>query len=327
MTSLPAALRDALGERLPLLSARELTRTHAKDGTQKLLLQFPPGPHPNSRAVTVETVHIPPHDPRSSKGATLCVSSQAGCPVACPFCASGLAGLARNLAAHEILEQYLIGRSVGPLSRSVVMGIGEPLLNYENVLAALRSVNHDLGLGARRTTISTVGFPDRLRRAARDRPPFELAISLHTPDDEQRDELIPAMRGTPIEEVLAAGDEWFDKTGREPTWEYAMLGETNTSEGHADRLVERLRNRRGSINLIPYNPTPKLPFQRPAPERVQAFRERLTAGGLVVTVRWSRGLDGSAACGQLRHRTSQGQGKPTPSAQPPTALGSEDPPP
>jgi 23S rRNA (adenine2503-C2)-methyltransferase len=184
----------------------------------------------------VEAVHIPSRDPASGKGATLCVSSQAGCPVGCPFCASGLEGLARNLEAHEIVEQLVRGRALGPVSRVVVMGIGEPLLNLPALTAALDVAHDELGLGARKVTVSTVGFPERLRRAARAGPRYQLAISLHTPDDEQRDELVPAMRGVPVEDVLAAGDDWFAVTGREVTYEVALLAGVNDSSGHAERL-------------------------------------------------------------------------------------------
>jgi len=304
MTGLPRALRAALAAELPVLAGEEVARTVAGDGTQKLLIAYPAraarGP------VSVETVHIPARDPASGRGATLCVSSQAGCPIACPFCASGLAGLARNLESGEIVEQYLRGRALGPLSRSVVMGIGEPFLNYPSLRAALGVVHDELGLSARRTTVSTVGFPERLRRVAREDPPFQLAISLHTPDDEQRDELVPAMRGVPIEEVLSAGDDWFEVTGREVTYEVVLLGEVNDLPEHAERLARRLRGRRATVNLIPFNPSAPLPYRRPSPERVAAFHDRLRAGGVVATVRWSRGLDGDAACGQLRLRAGAG---------------------
>jgi 23S rRNA (adenine2503-C2)-methyltransferase len=298
MTSLPAALREALSSELPILAGRERLRTVASDRTTKLLVDFPgrEGKDP------VETVHIPPHDPASEKGATLCVSTQVGCPVGCPFCASGLAGLSRNLAAHEILEQFVLGRAVGPLGRAVVMGIGEPLLNLPALTEALDAVHDEMGMGARRVTVSTVGFPDRLRRAARSEPRYQLAISLHTADDAQRDELVPAMRGIPVEEVLAAGDDWFEVTGREVTYEVALLGGENDTPGHAERLARRLRGRRCTVNLIPWNPSPELPFARPRPGQPEAFREALAERGVVATVRWSRGLDGDAACGQLRHR-------------------------
>ena len=184
------------------------------------------------------------HGVKQPRGATLCVSTQIGCPVGCPFCASGALGLARNLESHEILEQYVRGRAIGPLARSVVMGMGEPLLNYANLAIALDAVHDEMGLGSRKITVSTVGFPDRLRALAPKKPRFQLAISLHTPDQEQRDELVPAMKGVAIEEILSAGDDWFAKTGREITYEYVLLGGQNDSSGHAQRLAARLRNRR-----------------------------------------------------------------------------------
>lgn len=180
------------------------------------------------------------------------------------------------------------------------MGIGEPLLNIANLTAALDLVREHFELGARRITVSTVGFPERLHRLARTSPGFQLAISLHTPDQDQRDELVPAMAGVPIEDVLRAGDDWFDVTSREVTYEYVLLGGVNDTPGHADRLIERLRGRRCSVNLIPYNPSPEMAFDRPDVGTATGFQAYLAEHGIVATVRWSRGLDGSAACGQLR---------------------------
>ncbi len=291
MSGLGKALRETLARELPLLAAREVHRSHSPDGTTKLLLELVDGQ-------TVETVHMPSRT--EGKGATLCVSTQVGCAVGCPFCASGRDGIVRSLTADEILTQYLLGRAIGPLSRSVVMGIGEPLLNLEPVLGALRVVHDDLGLGARRVTVSTVGFPERLRRLAPTKPPFQLAISLHSPDDDQRAELVPAMKDVPVEDVLRAGDHWFETTGREVTYEVCLLGGENDTPGHADRLVRRLRGRRCTVNLIPYNPVPGDRWKRPSRGAAQEFQERLVAGGLVATVRWSRGVDADAACGQLR---------------------------
>jgi len=302
MTSLSARLREGLAAELPLLAAEEVARTVSDDRTTKLLLRFPAG---GERPAAVETVHIPARDPHGGKGATLCVSTQVGCPVGCPFCASGRDGLVRNLAAHEIVEQYLRGRALGALSRSVVMGIGEPLLNYAALSAALDVVHDELGLGGRKVTVSTVGFPDRLRRIAPTRPRFQLAISLHTPDDEQRDLLVPAMEGVPIEEVLAAGDDWFEQTGREVTYEYVLLAGTNDTAGHARRLAQRLARRRCTVNLIPYNPVDEAHFGRPTPADVERFQRVLTSQGLVCTVRWSRGVENDAACGQLRIRAER----------------------
>ncbi|MCB9916583.1 MAG: 23S rRNA (adenine(2503)-C(2))-methyltransferase RlmN [Planctomycetes bacterium] len=302
MTSLPAALRERLAAELPLFGTRELRRNVAQDGATKLLLAL--ADEAPGALRTVETVHIPPSRKSSTKGATLCVSTQVGCPVGCPFCASGKLGLERNLTRAEILEQFLRGRALGELSRAVVMGIGEPLLNFEELAAALQLVHDELGLGARKVTVSTVGFPDRLRRAAERRPPFQLAISLHTPFDAQRDELVPAMCGTPIDEVLAAGDAWFEATGREVTYEYVLLGGVNDTPEHQAELARRLVGRRATVNLIPYNPIARDgDYRRPAPERVEDFRAALEAAGLVATVRWSRGLESDAACGQLRLRS------------------------
>jgi len=293
MTGLSTALRTRLAAEVPLVSAREVARRTSADGTVKLLLAFPDGR-------TVETVFIPSRT--SGKGATLCVSTQVGCPVRCPFCASGKDGLLRNLAAHEIVEQYLFGRSLGELSRSVVMGIGEPLLNLDALLAALAFVRADIGLGARKTTVSTVGFPERLDRLSLADPPFQLAISLHSPDDEQRGELVPAMRGVPVEDVLAAGDRWFERTGREITYEYVLLSGTNDTPGHAQRLAQRMRGRRATVNLIPFNPVDASGYGRPRSEEAERFRRVLEEAGVVATVRWSRGVEADAACGQLRTR-------------------------
>lgn len=301
MTSLSLRLREALAERAPILSSTEVGRRESHDGTTKLLLSFA---REEGKDATVETVHIPARDRSSSKGATLCVSTQVGCPVACPFCASGRAGLVRNLEAHEIVEQYVRGRALGLLSRSVVMGIGEPLLNYPNLSTALDVVHDEMGLGSRKVTVSTVGFPDRLRRIAPTKPRFQLAISLHTADQAQRDRLVPAMAGVPIDDVLAAGDDWFEKTGREITYEYVLLANENDSYEHAEHLAERLLGRRCTVNLIPFNPVDDSGFGRPTVEAVDTFHATLVELGVVATVRWSRGLENDAACGQLRIRSA-----------------------
>lgn len=298
MTDLPARLREQLSEELPILRGEERARSQAPDGTVKLLTRLP-----ERRGVggSVETVWIA--SSRADRGATLCVSTQVGCPVRCPFCASGKLGLERNLDGAEILEQFVRGIAVGPYSRCVVMGIGEPLLNLPALEHALDAVRDEIGLGARKITVSTVGFPDRLRRLAERKPRFQLAISLHTPFDEQRDELVPLMAGTSIEDVLEAGDHWFRVTGREVTYEYVLLGGANDSYDHAERLVARLRGRRATVNLIPYNPVDGDRWRRPESGSVNRFRSHLEASGLVATVRWSKGVAADAACGQLRQRT------------------------
>lgn len=309
MTSLPAALRARLAADLPVLSGREIDRRVAPDRTTKLLVAFPPRKEEDA---SVEMVYMPslylgPGEPEESvPGATLCVSTQVGCPIACPFCASGKLGLNRNLDAHEILEQFLRGRAIGPVARAVVMGMGEPLLNFENLTRALDTVHDEMGLGSRKITVSTVGFPDRLRKIAPSRPRFQLAISLHTALQEQRDRLVPAMRGVPVEEILAAGDDWFEKTGREVTYEVALLAGENDSAAHARALAECLRGRRCTVNLIPFNAVDDSPYHRPGHAAIEEFRATLARAGIVVTVRYSRGLEGDAACGQLRIRRGAG---------------------
>lgn len=299
MTDLSASLRTALAERHPLTTGTEVTRRSATDGAVKLLTRFErPGLDPAS----VETVHLPSTKP--GRAATLCVSTQVGCPVGCPFCASGLGGLARNLTKAEIVEQFVRGLAVGPLARTVVMGMGEPLFNLPALLPALDVVREEIGLGARSITVSTVGFPQRLAKLAESRPRFQLAISLHSPFDTQRAELVPLMAEVPVEEVLLAGDRWFRATGREITYEYVLLGGENDSDEHAASLVERLRRRRCSVNLIPYNPVPGDRYRRPRQGAPERFRAALEAGGVVATVRWSKGLEADAACGQLRRRVA-----------------------
>ncbi len=302
MTSLPAALRERLSTEVPLLAGEEVDRSVSPDGTEKLLIRFPARKGKDENEATVETVFMPSLKP--NRGATLCVSTQVGCPVACPFCASGLFGLTRNLKTHEILEQYIRGQSLGPLRRSVVMGIGEPLLNYGELKPALDAVHDEMGIGTRKITVSTVGFPERLAKIARSKPRFELAISLHSAEDDLRAELVPAMKDVPVETVLLAGDDWFTVTGREITYEYVLLGGVNDGLSQAIHLAERLGGRRCSVNLIPFNPVTESPFKKPSNERVDAFQTALADRGIVATVRWSRGASSDAACGQLRVRNA-----------------------
>lgn len=314
MTALPKELRAQLADEIPLLSGREVTRSTARDQTTKLLIEFP---RTKDRDASVETVHMPSlysngelEEGDTERGATLCVSTQVGCPVGCPFCASGQLGLARNLESHEILEQYVRGAALGKLGRSVVMGMGEPLLNYQNLATALDVVHDEMGLGARKITVSTVGFPERVRKIAPTKPRFQLAISLHSAIQEQRDVLVPAMKGVPIADVLGAGDDWFAKTGREVTYEYVLLGGENDTPAHARALAEALRGRRCTVNLIPFNAVKESPYRRPDSDQVEAFRLALERARVVATVRWSRGVESDAACGQLRIRNVGTRAKP-----------------
>jgi 23S rRNA (adenine2503-C2)-methyltransferase len=298
MTSLPAALRAALERELPVLAGRELERSVAADQTTKLLLEFA---REKGGDATVETVHMPSlytdDEGLRTGGATLCVSTQSAARWL-PVLRLGQLGLMRNLRAHEIVEQYVRGRAPRPLSRSVVMGMGEPLLNYKALAAALDVVHDEMGLGNRKVTVSTVGFPDRLRALAPERPRFQLAISLHTPDQEQRDVLVPAMKGVPIEELLAAGDDWFAKTGREVTYEYILLGGENDTPGHAERLARAPRGPALHGQPDPLQPRRGEPLPASAQGRGRRLPRAPRAGG------WSPPCAGRAASRATRPAAS-----------------------
>ncbi len=295
MTDLPKALRRRLQTQLRLFSTQVASRQAASDGTEKLLLQLGDGQRIECVLLRGERRHR-----------TACISTQVGCPVGCAFCASGLDGLARNLSTGEIVEQFLhLDRLLRPferLSHVVVMGIGEPLANLDALLPALRRVASDkgLGIGWRRITISTVGLPDGIRRLAASRPACHLAVSLHAPDDELRDRLVPINRRTGIAAVLEAAEDYFRQTGRRVTYEYVLLAGVNDQPAHARKLAALLKGRTALVNLIPYNPVAGLPFRQPAEQAVAEFAEQLRHGGLSVQVRQRKGHQIEAACGQLR---------------------------
>ncbi|MBD2204141.1 23S rRNA (adenine(2503)-C(2))-methyltransferase RlmN [Calothrix sp. FACHB-1219] len=265
-------------------------RAVAADGTIKYLLQLADGQ-------IVETVGIP-----SDKRLTVCVSTQVGCPMACDFCATGKGGYKRNLARHEIVDQVLTVQEdfQQRVSHVVFMGMGEPLLNTENVLAALRSLNQDVGIGQRSLTVSTVGIRDRIRQLAQHNLQITLAVSLHSPHQELRQQLIPSARFYPIEDLLAECREYVEITGRRVSFEYILLAGVNDLPEHALELAKRLRGFQSHVNLIPYNPIQEVDYKRPTSDRIQAFVNVLKQQFIAVSVRYSRGLEADAACGQLR---------------------------
>jgi 23S rRNA (adenine2503-C2)-methyltransferase len=278
--------------------SRELHRSVARDGTTKLLL----GTHDG---LSIETVGIP-----AEGRLTVCVSSQVGCPMACRFCATGKGGLQRSLAVHEIVDQVLSVREVMEQrpSHVVFMGMGEPLLNIEAVLAAIDCLCTDLGMAQRQITVSTVGVPRTLPRLAElalerlGRAQFTLAVSLHAPEQRLREDLIPTAQAYPIEDLLEDCRRYVAITGRRVSFEYILLGGLNDQPRHAAALAQLLRGFQSHVNLIPYNPIAEEEFQRPTPAAVEAFRRGLQDRHVAVSVRASRGLDADAACGQLRRR-------------------------
>jgi len=294
MTNLSKPLREMLAKNWRITSGTEIRRQKAKDGTTKLLLQWPD-------EAASECVLIP-----EGRRRTACISSQVGCPVGCKFCASGLGGLQRQLTAGEIVEQALNIRRLCSekkrLSNIVLMGLGEPLANYEAVIAAIRIINAPWGLniGARKITLSTVGLPKQIRKLAHESLQINLAISLHAPNDELRQQLIPWAKRVSIDQLIDAARYYFDTTGREVTLEYIMLENVNDQPNHAYELMRIARKMRCNVNLICYNPVSGLPFMRPSDFAVTKFAERLRSNGINVQIRKSKGLDIDAACGQLR---------------------------
>ena len=305
-SGVPAAASAAASAATPsdlwIGRSRELLRSEARDGTVKLLLGTRDG-------LSLETVGIP-----SGDRLTVCVSSQVGCPMACRFCATGKGGLQRSLAVHEIVDQVLAVREVMERrpSHVVFMGMGEPLLNLEAVLAAIDCLCGDLGMAQRQITVSTVGVPAALPTLAEralerlGRAQFTLAVSLHAPDQALRQRLIPTAHAYPIERLLEDCRTYVAITGRRVSFEYILLGGVNDQPSHAEALARLLRGFQSHVNLIPYNPIEEEDFRRPTPEAVEAFRRGLQERRIAVSVRASRGLDADAACGQLRRRQLQG---------------------
>ncbi|MBD2413132.1 23S rRNA (adenine(2503)-C(2))-methyltransferase [Nostoc calcicola FACHB-389] len=285
----PKQWRAELAE-IPIGRSSLHYRSVAPDGTVKYLLRL-------ADEQIIETVGIP-----WENRLTVCVSTQVGCPMACDFCATGKGGYKRNLAVHEIVDQVLTVQEdfQQRVSNVVFMGMGEPLLNTENVLAALRSLNQDVGIGARSLTVSTVGIRDRIRQFAQHHLQITLAVSLHAPNQQLREKLIPSARAYPLEDLLAECREYVEITGRRVTFEYVLLAGVNDLPEHALELSKCLRGFQSHVNLIPYNPIQEVDYKRPNRDRIQAFLNVLKQQQTAVSVRYSRGLEADAACGQLR---------------------------
>ncbi len=265
-------------------------RAVAPDGTIKYLLKLADGQ-------IIETVGIP-----TAKRLTVCVSTQVGCPMACDFCATGKGGYTRNLETHEIVDQVLTVQEdfQQRVSHVVYMGMGEPLLNTENVLKSLKSLNQDIGIGQRSLTVSTVGIRGRIREFAKHNLQVTLAVSLHAPNQALREELIPSARPYPLEDLLDECREYVEITRRRISFEYVLLAGFNDLPEHAMQLAKCLRGFQSHVNLIPYNPISEVDYKRPSGDRIQAFVNILKQQNTAVSVRYSRGLEADAACGQLR---------------------------
>lgn len=305
MSVLPKALRSELATCLPVTNltlVRQLATDH--DETIKFLFR-------TSDDHFVETVLMFYPD-----RTTVCVSCQIGCAIGCSFCATGLSGLIRNLTAGEMVSQVVFAARVArergrQLSNVVLMGMGEPFQNYEAVMRFVATVNSRTGLniGARRITVSTAGLVPFIDRLAEEPYQVKLAVSLHAPSDALRSQLVPINRRWPIDELLAACRRYVAKTGRRVTFEYVLIEGLNDDERTAAELARRLRGLLCHVNLIPYNPTPAAPlFRHPSPERIERFVAVLHHYGISATVRYSRGVEIAAACGQLRAQEESRRG-------------------
>ena len=308
MTDLAKGFRGQLADHYCVELLKPVLDKVSSDGTRKWL--FDVG---NNNAI--ETVFIPEDD----RG-TLCISSQAGCTVACPFCSTGYQGFNRNLTAAEIIAQLWYARSeliknqsaaridgqepsepLRVISNVVMMGMGEPLLNYRELLPALKLMVEDnaYGLSRRRVTVSTSGVVPMMDRLAQDCP-VALAVSLHAPNDELRDRLVPLNKKYPLRELIAACNRYLEHAPRDfVTFEYIMLDGVNDTDEHADELIEISKQVRCKLNLIPFNPFPQSGLKRSSNNRIRAFSERLQNAGVITTTRKTRGDDIDAACGQL----------------------------
>ena len=285
----PKQWRETLAD-VPIGRSTLHYRSEAPDGTVKYLLRTIDGQ-------IIEAVGIP-----TEKRLTVCVSSQVGCPMACDFCATGKGGFNRNLVRHEIVDQVLTVQEdfQERVSNVVFMGMGEPLLNLDAVLGAVKSINQDVGIGQRSLTISTVGIPGRIRQLAEHQLQVTFAVSLHASNQQLREKLIPSAKRYPLDALLDECREYVQITGRRVTFEYILLAGLNDLPEHAAELAEHLRGFQTHVNLIPYNPISEVDYQRPSPRRIQAFADVLEKQHIAVSVRRSRGLEKDAACGQLR---------------------------
>jgi 23S rRNA (adenine2503-C2)-methyltransferase len=306
MTTLPVALRERLEAALPTALSLVTESVSDRGGTVKSLWGLAPGDAGSPGASPADGPRIESVLMHYAERSTVCVSTQAGCAMACGFCATGQAGFTRHLGPGEIIEQVVRAarrsRDDGRrLANVVFMGMGEPLANEANVWSAVERLHADLGLSARHLTVSTVGIVPGIRTLAERPLPVTLAVSLHAARDELRDELVPINRRYPIEELMAACRDYLAARGRRLSFEWAMIDGVNDTDRDARELARLARSLRPSahVNLIPLNPTPGWPTRGTPRERVRAFAERLVALGVNATVRRNRGTDIDAACGQL----------------------------
>jgi len=294
MSDLSKFLREKLAAEFSIITGSIAARSDSDDGCVKLLVEYPDGER-------IETVAIPSDD-----RLTACVSTQAGCAMACSFCASGLDGLRRNLTAGEIVQQVLMLEQAteSRITNVVFMGMGEPLANLDATVRAVRTLCDPRrgAISARKITVSTAGLPKQIRELADIELPITLAISLHAPNDELRRKLMPVASRYPIADIISAARDFFSSHKREVTLEYTLIADVNDSTICAVQLAEIAATLRCNVNIIRYNPVSTLPYRRPTEQKVNDFAELLRNRHVNVTVRRSKGISADSACGQLRRR-------------------------
>ena len=292
MNDLPKDLRADLASKYEISLPKVLKRLDSRDNlTKKLLLGLSDG-----SAVEIVTMN---HD----YGNSVCISSQVGCQMGCKFCASTLKGLERNLSAAEMLAEIFIAKKIlGKIDSVVIMGTGEPLMNYDALIKMLKLLHEDycLGMSYRKITISTCGIVPAIKKLRDEKIPVNLSISLHAPDDSLRNALMPINSAFNLKNLLSAGDDYAKITGRRVTYEYILLGGVNDTEEHARKLAKILSGQLANVNLIPFNPVNERNFNPPTNSAVKKFFHFLNTHGIGATVRKEMGADVNAACGQLR---------------------------
>ena len=303
MTNLPQALRQQLAENYPICPPEVVRKQESlRDGTIKYLWKLSDGN-------CVETVLM-----RYNYGNTVCISTEVGCRMGCAFCASTLGGLVRRLEPFEMLDQVLFTQidSGLPVSRIVLMGIGEPLDNFDNVMRFLELVNSPEGMNIsmRHISLSTCGLVPKIDELAKRKLQISLAISLHGPNDEIRNQIMPVNKAYPIDELLAACRRYFEATSRRIHFEYAMIDGLNDREQDAKELLRRLKGLPAHFNLIPLNHVEESPLKPSSKKAVTRFQQLLEAGGITATVRRTLGGDIDASCGQLRRKYAKEKGSP-----------------
>ena len=301
MTNVSKATRAILEERCSIILPEIVAEQRSADGTVKLLLKLHDGE-------TVETVLIPSESREGALRMTQCLSCQVGCAMACTFCATGQMGFLRNMSMGEILGQVLVARSYlgetpeNPRLRNLVfMGMGEPLLNFKEIMRSLETLNHEMGFGfsPRRITVSTCGLQKGLLELGESGLAY-LAVSLHAPSQALREKIMPRAAKWDLEDLIATLSRYPLKTRERLTFEYLLLGNVNDGPEHARALAKLLSRVKAKMNLIVYNPVPGAPYDAPSPERVEAFLDILHSKHITAIIRKSKGQDIKAACGQLR---------------------------